>query len=384
MSRWRKPVWKLAVLGLLVVLAGATGCDRQPHRIGVLLPQTGRFAQWGTEALEGLRMAQSEVNAGRLPDEQIEFILVDNESVDLGTTAGFQALVEQGATVVIGPLTTDLALVAAGSAASHQVPMVSPSATGEEVTRGNPFAFRYCFTDPEVARTLAYFARHDLGLSRLAVAVDLGSRYSLGLGREFSQAFVTRHGRIVGQVAYYDDPDELAQVLDRVAELEPEGVLLAGYHDSVVAMLEGASDARVKKLVLLGSDGWEGPRIAGVVPGKVAQAYYTSHFSPGERQVSSDRQTLVESFVSRYEEDHDGPWPTDFVALGYDVGRAVFSIFDESLDGNEMRLRFRNLRRAGVTGAVQLDAQGDPVNKSIVFEELHTPGGPHFWSRSGN
>ena len=384
MIRKARAALRLAAVCSIAVLFGLVSCDSEPHRIGVLLPQTGRFAPWGKEALEGLTMALNEVNAGRPVSDQLELVVADNESLVLGTSTGFQSLVEQGATVAIGPLTTDLAMVAAGSAASHQVPMVSPSATGEEFTRGNPFAFRYCFTDPEVARTLAYFARHDLGLSRLAVAVDLGSRYSLGLGREFAQAFVTRHGRIVGEVAYYDDSEDLAGVLDRVAELEPEGVLLAGYHDSVVAMLEGATDARVKDLILLGSDGWEGPRIASVVPGKVAQAYYTSHFSPGERQVPSERQTLVEGFVSRYKGDHDGAWPTDFVALGYDVGRAVFSIFDANLDGNEMRLAFRNLRREGVTGTVQLNSQGDPVNKSIVFEELHTPGGPHFWSRSGN
>lgn len=373
-----------AVLWVAVGVFGFVGCDSRPHRVGVLLPQTGRFSPWGQEALQGLTMALNEVNASRPVSEQIELVVADNESLVPGTSAGFQLLVDQGASVVIGPLTTDLAMVAAGSAASHEVPLISPSATGEEFTRGNPFAFRYCFTDPEVARALAYFARHDLGLSRLAVAVDLGSRYSLGLGREFAQAFVTRHGRIVGEVAYYDDSEDLAGVLDRVAELEPEGVLLAGYHDSVVTMLEGATDARVQNLVLLGSDGWEGPVIADVVPGKVAQAFYTSHFSPGERQVPSDRQTLVESFVARYKEDHDGPWPTDFVALGYDVGRAVFSIFDSDLDGNDMRMAFRNLRREGVTGTVHLDIQGDPVNKSIVFEELHTPGGPHFWSRSGN
>jgi branched-chain amino acid transport system substrate-binding protein len=366
---------------LLILALVCAGCDSKSHTVGVLMPQTGRFSQWGTEAVEGIMMALNEVNATRGPDDQIDFILADNESTDTATIAGFQSLVDRGATVVIGPLTTDLAMVAAGSASSHQVPMMSPSATGEEFTRGNPYAFRYCFTDPEVARTLAKFAKHDLDLTRLAVAVDLGSRYSLGLGREFSQAFVTRFGVIVGEVAYYDDPEDLALVLDRVVDLDVEGVLLAGYHDSVVAILEGATDARVKDLVLLGSDGWEGPRIADVVPGKVKQAFYTSHFSSGERHVPSDRQTLVERFVASYEATHDGPWPTDFVALGYDVGRAIFSIFDPELDGNGMRQRFRNLRREGVTGTVQLDEQGDPMHKSIVFEEVHTPGGPHFWSR---
>jgi len=367
---------------LLVVALAGSGCESEAHKVGVLMPQTGRFSQWGTESIEGLMIALNEINATRSSDDQIELILADNESTDTATISAFQTLVDRGATVVIGPLTTDLAMVAAGSASSNQVPMLSPSATGEEFTKRNPFAFRYCFTDPEVARTLAYFARHDLGLSRLAVAVDLGSRYSLGLGREFSQAFVTRHGRIVGEVAYYDDPEDLSMVLDRAVDLDVEGVLLAGYHDSVVAILKGATDARVKDLVLLGSDGWEGPELADVVPGKVAKAFYTSHFSPGERHVPSDRQTLVERFVSSYEETHDGLKPTDFVALGYDVGRAVFSVFDPALDGNAMCQRFRNLRREGVTGTVQLDEQGDPVKKSIVFEEVHTPGGPHFWSRS--
>ena len=386
------PATPRLLLGLVLLLAALPACRDQPRAVGLLLPLTGRFAQWGTEAREGLLMALDEVNASRPGERRLALVIQDSGSTDEGTTEGFRRLCEQGASVVIGPLTTDLALLAALAAETHEVPMVSPSATGEEFTAASPWAFRYCYTDPEVARALAFFARHDLGLTRLAVAVDLGSRYSLGLGEAFAEAFISRRGRIVGEVTYYDDPAELATVLERLAGLDVEGALIAGYHDAVVAMVEAGRRspraAEIGELVLLGSDGWEGPRLADVVPGAVSEAYFSSHFSVGERDHSGERQTLVDRFVRAYEDAHaevDGPatWPTDFVALGYDTGRAVFDLFDPDLDGAAMRERFRNLRREGVTGTVALDGQGDPLRKSMVFEQVHEPGGPHFVKRGG-
>jgi branched-chain amino acid transport system substrate-binding protein len=365
---------------LLLILVTLLGCNRSTPSVGVLLPMSGAFQEWGREAEAGLLMAWEELD----PENRVALEIVDTMSDEAEIPRLVEELVvDRGATVLVGPLTTGLALIAGATASSYEVPLVTPSATGEDVTTDNDWVFRLCYTDPEVAEALASFARFDLKLQRLAVVVDLANAYSVGLADRFSREFVRARGRIVAEVAHYDDPEELAEVLDRVAALDVDGALVAEYHDNLVAMLRGSTDPRLADLILLGSDGWEGPDVSGAMAGRVKGAYYTSHFCPDEGEVPTERQAQVASFLDRYEERYGGAPPTDFVALGYDAGRAILSVFDPSLDGPEMAERLRTLQHGGITGRIELDAQGSPVGKTMVFEQLHrTDGASRFVKRS--
>lgn len=361
-------VVRALALVLLGLLLGA--CGGQENCVGVLLPLSGAFQEWGREAKSGMLMAWDEAD----PKHATRLHFVDTQSREDLIPSLIGELVEvHGASIIIGPLTTGQTLVAAASAESWGVPLLTPSATAEEVTQDNPWAFRLCYSDPEVAEALAHFARYDLELQRLAVVADLGNAWSVGLAERFAREFVRARGSIVAEVTHYDDPEELASVLDRVAALDVEGALVAEYHDNLVVMLRGASDPRLGDLVLLGSDGWEGPEAPGVMQGRVKGAYYTSHFSPDEGDVPDERQTLVASFLQRYEDRFGGQPPTDFVALGFDAVRAVLSVFDPDADGAAMAERLRSLRYSGVTGRLQFDSGGGPQGKSLVFERIDLP-----------
>ncbi|RKY18865.1 MAG: hypothetical protein DRQ55_12160, partial [Planctomycetota bacterium] len=191
---------------LLLALLLPLACGRPAPCIGVLLPQTGAFQEWGLEAREGLEMAWDEID----PEHTLRLVFVDTESrEDLIPELVGQLVEQHGATTIIGPLTTGHTLIAGASAMNWEVPLVTPSATGEDVTVGNAWVFRLCYSDPEVAQALAQFARYDLKLQRLAVVVDLANAYSVGLADRFSQEFVRVRGRIISEVAHYDGPDEL-------------------------------------------------------------------------------------------------------------------------------------------------------------------------------
>lgn len=365
---------------LLAITGGQAGCRRSDSCIGVLLPLTGAFGEWGREAKAGVLMAWDEMD----PEHRMRLHFEDTASREDAIPELVGKLVEEhGATVILGPLTTGHTLVASAAAESWRVPLVTPSATGEEVASGNPWAFRLCYSDPEVAVALAQFARYDLKLQRLALVVDLGNAYSVGLADHFAMEFVRARGRIVAEVTHYDGPEELATVLDRVAALDVEGALVAEYHDNLVAMMRGVTDPRLADLVLLGSDGWEGPDVAAALAGRVKGAYYSSHFCPEEGDVPDERQTLVASFLQRYAERFGGSPPTDFVALGYDGARAILSIFDPGLSAEQMAGRLAGLRTHGVTGRIMLDSEGSSEGKSLVFEQLHrTDGASRFVKRS--
>jgi len=377
-------------LAWVLLVAAVAACSDGEARVGVLLPLSGPLAQQGEEARRGIELAWQELPEAERP----LLVSADSLGTGVGTAAGFHDLVDQGATLVLGPITTECALTASAAAANRRVAFVTPSATGEEVTRDNPYAMRFCAGDVEMARELAVHARYTLRLSRLAVIVDLSSRHSLGFGEAFAREFQVRRGRIVEELTYQGtgrsavsstgQRDDRRGLLDRVAELDVEGVLVAGDHDDVLLMLEAARSPRVRELVLLGSSAWEGPALEASLPGRVGGAWRVSHYHHDEAALPSEAARGVSDFITRFEAAYGEP-PGDLAALAYDTARAAFAVFDPSLDGPAIRERLAEIQFfVGITGSVHMDPGGRPRAKTFVLEQLHDEARSGFVQRLGD
>lgn len=358
-----------ALLIAVICALALTSCQRRPARIGVLLPTSGNLEALGAQVLAGVRLAAAE-----LPfDERPELIEYDAGSGALGAVMGYQHLVDKGATLVLGPLSTDQAVAVAVAARARRVPFVTPTATGDEVTRDNLWAFRFCATDAEFAEALAKFARFELQLQRVAVVSDLSSRWSVGLAREFGDAFRERNGRIVKECAQDPLAGRLPGLLDELAGERVDGIVVATHHAELMALVEGSESPELREVVLLGVDGREDPRLRAAVEGRFAGAYLVSHFSPEEPGVSE--------FVKDFR-DAEGHLPDDPSALGYDLARALFSIWSVDASPDALRQRLLDLHHVpGVTGTVRMDPGGTPGGKSIVLEQLHDPATARFVRR---
>lgn len=361
------------LIALLCALVLSPACSRTPPQgvVGVILPLTGPLKQWGLDMQAAVEVALAELP----PDRRPLLVPCDNGGTARGTTTAFEHVRSQGASVVIGPLTTDNAITAGIVARGMAMPCVLPAATGNEVLNGNTFSVRMCHGDAEAGRALAAWARDELGLERVAVVVDLRAAYSLGLAESFSREFQRRSGLIAGEVSYYGGDPALTGVLDEVAAMDIDGALLAGYAPDLILMVEGARNPSVKDLVLLGGDAWGGAGLPDALAGRVKGAYHTRHFNP------EDDRPRVTGFLDAYRA-HTGSSPSDAAALAYDAASAVFSVFDPKLDGPELLVRLRGLQDfPGVTGTIDIDARGAPGSKAVILEQYHDPDRPAFVAR---
>ncbi len=359
-------LWCAALPALIAAFAPMSGCSKPPHSIGVILPLEGALKQQGHELQAGIDMALSEVPPERRP----HVLVMDNGGSPQATSAAVDALVRQGATVIIGPLTTDNVAVATLAGRFLGVSCVAPAATGSRLIEPAMGTLRLCFGDDDAGAALARYARDTLRLEQMAVVIDLASTYSVGLATAFSQEFLRRGGSIAGRFYFHGGAADADVVLDSVAALEPDGVLLAAYSPDVVRMVNAAHDPRVAELILLGGDGWSGSGVREALEGRVRGAYRTRHFDP------DSHDPLIEAFVARFRATaHEEP--TDLVALGYDAARAVVGVFDPALDGPAMRTRLLGLAgQPGVTGEVTLDGRGAASDKPVLLEVLHDPRQP--------
>lgn len=388
--------WRVRMLTALLAVVLATACGGPEPAIGVLLPRTGPMAELGAQAEAGLRIAIEELP----PDRRPKLIFGDDGGASVATTAAYDALVDQGATVVIGPLDTDCALAASAVSRRRRVPFLSPSASGDEVTRNNGYAFRFCAGDAEMARELAVHARYALRLSRVAVIVDLADRHALGFAEAFSREFHVRRGRVMGELTFHSgDPDE-STLLDRAAEWNVQGALVMASHDDVLIMVEGASSPAASQLVLLGTADWEGTGLEAGLAGRPGGAWRISHYHPDEALAGtatgtatgiapgiapdSDEASAAAGFLVAYEKRR-GERPSGIAALTYDATRAVLSVFDPEADGSEMAERLRDIQYfVGLTGTVHMDAGGRPRGKTFVLEQLRDSDRFAFFQRLGD
>jgi len=374
MSPGRLALLAAAMAGGLAA-AQAAGCRDTPRgAIGVALPLGGPLSEWGREAREGLELAFS-----RAAPPAPRVVWEDSRGTPDGAMAAMERLVDQGATLVVGPFTTDEAVAAATLASSLGVPLVVPAATGAGVSEPGGWAVRLCYEDAEAARALAEWAASDARLQRMALVIDLESAYSLGLAEAFRHAYVRLGGRIVGEVAYRGGRDDRAQVLGRVAALDIQGALVAGYAPDIVAMFEAPETdelrARLAQLVLLGGDGWNGAGLREAMAGRVAGAYHTRHFDP------SAQEPQVVEFLADWRELHASE-PTDAGALGYDAGLAARAVFDPDLDGAALLERLRALHDlAGVTGPITIGAAGSALRKPVVLVRVDQAPGAQVVAR---
>jgi len=148
---------KAARAALLLALLA---CGRSaPPRIGLLAPLTGPLAARGAEMREALDLALADLPEDRRP----EVLQADTQGSARRTTTAYAELVAEGASAVLGPLTTDEVEAAELLAASEHVPCLAPAASGADVAGAEGWTVRLCNADEDAARALAGWARRALG-----------------------------------------------------------------------------------------------------------------------------------------------------------------------------------------------------------------------------
>ncbi len=168
-----------------------------PNAIGVLLPLSGKYQQFGQRSLEAIKLGLGPVSTLRLvvKDTQGDAVIASQAVEDLVLTDHVAA--------IIGPLFSNEALAAALKAEEFSVPLLSLSYM-EGLPEIGPFIFRTALTVKAQAQALAKVAFDSLGYRTFALLYPR-SRY----GEEFVDAFWDevdrRRGSVRGAESYEHD-----------------------------------------------------------------------------------------------------------------------------------------------------------------------------------
>ncbi len=336
--------------------------------IGVNYELSGTVATYGQDNVNGIELAVEEINAnGGVNGQQIKLEKMDNKSeATEATSVATKLITENNVVTILGPATSGNFKATIPVAQSNQIPIISASATAEDVTVADgtvyDYVFKTCFSDSYQGAAMAAFAANNLGATKAVIIKDTSSDYAKGLADNFTASFEAAGGTIVGEEGYVAGDTDFNAILTKAKALDFDVVYLPGYYSEVGLIIKQARDLGIEA-PFLGGDGYDSPTLLELAGAEALNnVYYTNHYSP----IDEDEKVTAfqEAFKAKYNAD-----PSAFNALGYDLAYFIADAIERagSTDPEAIKDALASTENfSGVTGTITIDENHNPI-KSIVI-----------------
>ncbi|HEX8552977.1 MAG TPA: ABC transporter substrate-binding protein [Abditibacteriaceae bacterium] len=313
---------------------------------------TGSEASFGQSTHKGIMMAVDELNAkGGVLNKKIRVQTEDDGGQTTQVQSVVRKLIDQdNVFAILGEVASSNSLAAAPICQAAGVPMLSPSSTNPKVTQKGDYIFRNCFTDIFVGTAMARFAKENLKAKSAALLIDGDSDYSKGLRDYFSQGFKAAGGTVATTVEYVKGDKDFRAPLTKIKAANPDIIFIPGYYTDVANIAVQARSLGLKQ-TMMGSDGWDSPKLFEIGKSAVQGSYISNHYSP------SDPSPRVRKFVADFEKKYKET-PDALAAVGYDAAMVMCDAIKRA--GELDRAKLRDALAAtknfpGVTGSITMD-----------------------------
>ena len=326
---------------------------------------TGSQASFGTSTDNAIKMAIAEINAkGGVLGKSIELRVEDDNSRAEQVPSVVKKLVyEDNVLVVLGEVASSSSLAAAPICQDAGVPMLSPTSTNPKVTQVGDYIFRACFIDPYVGESLANFAKTKLNAKTAAIFTDVKSDYSKGLSQYFKDSFTKLGGKIVSEESYQAGDTNFRAQLTNIKGKTPDVIYVPGYYTEVGNIAVQARSLGMNQ-TLMGSDGWDSPKLFEIGKKAVDNSYFSNHYSP------EDTNPKVVKFVADYKQKYKET-PDALAAVAYDAAYIMFDAIKRAGDTDRAKIRqaladTKNFD--GVTGKISMDKDRNADKKLVIIK----------------
>ncbi len=371
--------WMITGAVLIVMSLLLTGCggdkakpaaQSNEIRIGGNIEMTGGVANYGNEALNGMKLAFKQVNeSGGVLGKKINLILADNKSEPAEAAGATTKLITQDkVSIVMGPIVSSNVLATTQIAEDNKVLVMAPTGTNEKITVNNgkvrPFVFRACFIDPFQGRIMANYATKSMKVKTAVIYIDSSSDYSKGVSAAFEETFVKNGGKIVGKEAFLQKDQDFKATLTKIKAMNAETIFIPAYYEEVGKIVKQARELGMNQPIL-GTDGWDDPKVVEIAgAAALNNTFFSNHYS------SQDNDPNVRKFVEAYKKEYKVE-PSSMAALGYDAAMLVVDAVKranstESAKVKEALEQTKNLQVS--TGVVTMDSFHNPIKSAVVIE----------------
>ncbi len=355
-------------------------------RIGALLPLSGNLGPYGTEVLNGIRIAIDHA-AEVVPTLAAGLVAKDTEGDPKILAREVEDLLKEYQPVaVLGPLLSREVKAVAPMADATEVVFMSPTATLTDPQRYGRYVFNAAVNNRALVRDLAAYATGTLGWKRFCI---LAARDTYG--DEMTQAFKEEIRRLGGEIiaveTYGPEENDFGPPIKRLKEADLkkygkmekienpkkakndkiyqpgfDAIFLPGDAEKV-SLLAGQVGFYAAKVGVLGTNGMNSPELLRLDPRGVEAAIFADSFS-----VDSS-YPAVQNFVKRYEKRFQA-LPSAFAAQAYEATLLILdAVARGATNGRALRESLKAAKNVpGLIGPLTMSPAGSLERRYALIQ----------------
>lgn len=360
----------MVVMLVATLLAGCGAGDSNVIKVGINYELSGDVATYGQSSVEGIKLAVEQINtAGGINGKQIQLVEYDNKSDSAeATTIATKLMTSDKVVAVLGPATSGNFKAEIPVAIKHKVPVISGSATAEDVTVDangvKEYAFRICFNDSYQGTAMANYALKNLSKSKAVIIMDSSSDYGKGLAKNFADTFKAAGATIVAEEAYVKGDTDFSAILTKIKGLDFDVIFIPGYYNEAGLIIKQARALGID-VPVLGCDGFDSPTLLDLAGADALNnVYFSNHYSSLDQDPTVVK--FIEAFKAKYNKE-----PNAFHALGYDAAMFLADAIkrSEKVTGEAIKNALEATDNFnGVTGSFSIDENHNTVKAIVVIE----------------
>ncbi|WP_061600716.1 ABC transporter substrate-binding protein [Streptococcus gordonii] len=330
-------------------------------KIGFNFEETGDVASYGTAEQKAAKLAVDEINkAGGVDGKQIEITDKDNKSeLSEASTVSTNLVTQAKVNAIVGPATSGGTGAAITNAAKASVPLVTPSGTQDDLTKGQDYLFRATFIDSFQGKILSKYVTDNLKAKKVVLYYDNSSDYAKGMAKAFQEEY---KGEIVATETFASKDTDFQAALTKFKGKDFDALVVPGYYTEAGKIVNQARGIGIDKPIV-GGDGFNSEEfISQATPAAATNVYYVSGYSTSG-DMTAKAKKFLEAYKAKYNEE-----PSMFSALAYD---SVYMVAEaskgakNSVDIKENLAKLKDFE--GVTGSITMDKNHNPVKSALMI-----------------
>jgi branched-chain amino acid transport system substrate-binding protein len=370
-----KSVKKMLIAASLSALVPLSAYAQQTIKIGLVLPMTGPYLDYGLQISNGVKLYMAK-HGNTVAGKKIEIIIKDDTGIapEMTKRLAQELATQEKVDILAGFALSPLALAAAPVATDGKKPMVVMNAAASVITTRSPNIVRVSHTQQQIAIPMATWAAQN-GIDKVYTLV---ADFSPGIDAEvaFKKGFQAAGKQTIGDVRVPVRNTDFSPFIQRIKDARPNGVFLfLPPGEATIAFMKTWSERGMDKqgIKLLGTmDLVDDSLIESI--GKPALGSITAgHYS------TAHDSALNKEYVSAYAKAYGNKIRPNFMSVaGYDGMALIYQALNKTggdADPAKFMAAVKGASWESPRGMISIDAETRDIVQTIYIRRTEMVNG---------
>ena len=374
MKNFKKAMKMAGICSMAVVMmAGLAGCGgkagnnvssgaKNAAKIGFTAALTGGAAAYGKSEEEGVRLAVEEIN--EKGDFPIDLMVDDTKAVPAEAMNATKKQIQDKASILIGPMTSNEAKAAGPIIQNAKVPSLEISVTAENITDMGDCIFRNSVPESKNIPQTVKKTHQLLGYQKAAIMYAHDNEQHVTAQKYFKKTMEEEGVEVVDVETFGSKDSEFSAQLTNIQTKNPDVIVVCSYYQEGSRILKKMREMGMNQPVL-GDNGFMSPELVKIAGPAADNVYVSSMWSP-DRDSEATRK-FVKDFRERY--NHD---PDNFAACAYVSAKLAAKAMENAgttTDSKKVRDALAHIKNfESAAGPMTFNNSGDPEVDLVLLK----------------